>query len=153
MSLGREYPVFPLPAVSGVIFDDRDRILLIRRANPPAKGKWSLPGGVVKLGEELAEALKREIREECDLTVLVGPLVWASSRIIRDRKDHIQYHYVLLDYLCRSENSNVTVGADASEARFLEIADVNEYETTEGIAEVIQRAVEMKKHSTADDFH
>ena len=117
MSLGREYPVFPLPAVSGVIFDDRDRILLIRRANPPAKGKWSLPGGVVKLGEELAEALKREIREECDLTVLVGPLVWASSRIIRDGKDHIQYHYVLLDYLCRSENSNVTVGADASEAR------------------------------------
>jgi len=153
LSLGREYPVFPLPAVSGIIFDERDRILLVCRANPPAEGKWSLPGGVVKLGEMLEDALKREIREECNLTVLVGPLAWASSRMVRDGENNIQYHYVLLDYLCRCEANSITVGTDASDARFVEIPDLNAYETTEGLAELVQTALEMKKQLTADDFH
>ena len=148
----REYPQFPITAVSGAVFDLQGRILLVCRANPPAQGKWSLPGGVVQLGETLEGALKREISEECGLEIQVGPIVCASSRIIHDEENRIRYHYVLLDYLCRSDSGEVTVGSDASEARWIYVDDVEDYDLTEGLGSVIHKAEAMKKRTSKDKF-
>jgi ADP-ribose pyrophosphatase YjhB (NUDIX family) len=151
--LGREYPDFPIPAVSGVLFDGNDRILLICRANPPSRGEWSLPGGVVNPGETLEEALKREIQEECGLAVGVGPLVSVSSRIVPDKRNRIQYHYVLLDYLCRSDGGALRTGTDATEAQYIRISDLGKYHLTEGLIGIIRRGKEIMIQVNEDDFH
>jgi 8-oxo-dGTP diphosphatase len=151
--LSRKYPRNPLSAVSGAVFDEQGRILLARRANPPAQGKWSFPGGVVRLGETIEGALKREIQEECGLQIEVGPIVSVSSRIIPDDKGRIQYHYVLLDFLCRSQDDTITVGSDASEAQWVCVDDAGDYELTEGLGSVIRKAVAMKKSTGQDEFH
>ena len=137
----REYPETPLSAVSGVLFDDEERVLLVRRGRPPAKGKWSLPGGVVQLGEELEEALKREILEECGLTVEVGPLVSVSSRIVHDEAGRVQYHYILLDYLCGCTDGVLRAGSDAVDVRWAGLDEVRCLELTEGVLEVVLKGM------------
>ena len=135
----REYPQGPIPAVSGVVFDDGGRVLLVRRARFPAKDKWSLPGGVVHLGEELSEALKREIKEECGLVVEPGPLLAVTSRIIRDAEKRIQYHYVLLDYLCYWVSGRLEASSDARDARWLRMDEAEQMDLTEGVLDVVRR--------------
>ena len=129
--------------MSGVVFDDKERVLLIRRASLPAKGKWSLPGGVVHLGEELAEALKREVEEECGLSVKPGPLIAVSSRIIRDTDGEVQYHYILMDYLCEGIHGHLKSGSDASDARWFELGTIENLDLTDGVLEVIQKGREI----------
>ena len=143
--MSREYPSHPITAVSGAVFNHEGRILLARRANPPARGKWSFPGGVVRLGESQEEALKREIREECGLEVEVGPVVSVTSKIVPNDKGEIQYHYVLLDFLCRATKDVITVGSDALEARWVSVQEIQDYELTEGLEEVIGKAVGMRE--------
>ena len=133
----REYPDYPLPAVSCVLFNKKGQVLMVRRANPPAQGKWSLPGGVVKTGEELEDALKREMLEESGLEVEVGPLLSVSSRIVRNRNGRIKYHFILLDYLCKWIGGLLKAGSDASEISWVNVDKIKNMETTEGIVEVI----------------
>lgn len=142
----REYPQAPIPAVSGVVFDDERRVLLIRRARLPAKDKWSLPGGVVHLGEELSEALKREIKEECGLVVEPGPLLAVTSRIIPDAEKKVQYHYVLLDYLCYWVSGRLEASSDAREARWLRMDEAEQMDLTEGVLAVVRRG-EVLSHN------
>ena len=99
MAESRLYPERPIVAVGAVIFDG-ERVLLIKRANEPSKGEWSLPGGAVEVGESLEAALAREVREETCLDVTVGPVVEVLDRIRRDEIDRVKYHYVIVDYLC-----------------------------------------------------
>ena len=122
-----------------MVFDDEGRVLLVRRARFPAKDKWSLPGGVVHLGEELSEALKREIKEECGLVVKPGPLLAVTSRIIRDAEKKVQYHYVLLDYLCHWIGGRLEASSDASDARWLRMDEVEQMDLTEGVLDVVRR--------------
>lgn len=138
----REYSQTPLCAVSGVIFDSEERVLLVRRGRPPARGKWSLPGGVVQLGEELEEALKREILEESGLVVEGGPLLAVSSRIVRDQDGKIQYHYILLDYLCRFVQGQLRAGSDAEDVGWFEWNTLEGLDLTEGVLGVIRKGRE-----------
>jgi len=140
--LRREYSQTPLCAVSGVIFDSEERVLLVRRGRPPARGKWSLPGGVVQLGEELEEALKREILEESGLVVEGGPLLAVSSRIVRDQDGKIQYHYILLDYLCRFVQGQLRAGSDAEDVGWFEWNTLEGLDLTEGVLGVIRKGRE-----------
>jgi len=111
----REYPEAPIAGVGAVIVREaRDRsqqVLLIRRAQEPLKGEWSLPGGAVELGETLEEAVCREVLEETGLAVETIDVVQAFDRISRDADGRVRYHYVLVDFLCR-----VKAGAPAPEA-------------------------------------
>ena len=111
----REYPEAPIAGVGAVIVREaRDRsqqVLLIRRAQEPLKGEWSLPGGAVELGETLEEAVCREVLEETGLAVETIDVVQAFDRISRDADGRVRYHYVLVDFLCR-----VNAGAPAPEA-------------------------------------
>ena len=111
----REYPESPLVGVGAVIVRD-NRVLLIRRGQPPLLGEWSLPGGVLECGETLREAANREAREETGLVVDVGEMLGVYERIIRNDDARVRYHYVLIDFVCRPVAGELKAGSDAAEA-------------------------------------
>ena len=111
----REYPESPLVGVGAVIVRD-NRVLLIRRGQPPLLGEWSLPGGVLECGETLREAANREAREETGLVVDVGEMLGVYERIIRSDDARVRYHYVLIDFVCRPVAGELKAGSDAAEA-------------------------------------
>ncbi len=114
--MAREYPDAPVAAVGGVVIRG-DHVLLVRRAFPPRVGEWSLPGGRVELGESLADAVGREVREETGIDVDVGPLVEAFDRVHRDDAGRVRYHFVIVDFLCRPRGGVLRAGDDAADAR------------------------------------
>lgn len=126
----REFPASPLVGVGAVIVDaacDSPRVLLVRRGREPLKGHWSLPGGLVELGEGLLDAVVREAWEETGLTVEPLELVELLDRIHREDvrgSERVQYHYVIADYLCRVTDSptggNLQAASDADEVRWVD---------------------------------
>jgi 8-oxo-dGTP diphosphatase len=115
--MGREYPDNPLIGVGAVIVE-ADRVLLIRRGTAPLLGEWSLPGGVLECGETLREAVVREAREETGLMVEPGEMLGVYERVIRDDEKRVRYHYVLIDFLCRSSGGDLKAGSDAADVRW-----------------------------------
>jgi 8-oxo-dGTP diphosphatase len=110
----REYPESPLVGVGAVIVTD-GRALLIRRGQAPLLGEWSLPGGVLECGETLREAAIREAGEETGLVVEVGEMLGVYERVIRSEDGRVRYHYVLIDFLCRSVGGELKAGSDAAD--------------------------------------
>jgi 8-oxo-dGTP diphosphatase len=121
--VNREYPTRPIVGV-GVVAWHGDRVLLIRRGKAPRWGQWSLPGGAQQLGETVAEAARREIREETGLDVALGDIVATVDLIERDRQDRIRYHYTLIDFVAEAPNAVLQPGGDAADARWFSIAEV-----------------------------
>ena len=115
--ISREYPLTPLMGV-GAIITDGNRAVLVKRGSPPSANEWSIPGGLVKVGETLHEAVIREVREECGLHVEPVRLVELLERIFRDDRGRVQYHYVLADYLCTVAHGVLAAGSDAAEVRW-----------------------------------
>lgn len=124
---------------------DGDRVLLVRRGGQPAAGKWSIPGGLVDLGETTAAAARREVLEECGIRVRLAGLAGVVDRVIRDAAGRVRYHYVLIDYVAHPEDRAVRAGTDAAEARWVSIAELDRYDTTEGLADMIHRAAAMSE--------
>lgn len=125
--MNREYPESPLIGVGAVIVE-QNRVLLIRRGQPPLLGEWSLPGGVLECGETLREAVVREAREETGLAVESGEMLGVYERIIRDEEKRLRYHYVLIDFLCRPIGGDLKAGSDAADVRWFtrgELPDLN----------------------------
>jgi 8-oxo-dGTP diphosphatase len=115
--MAREYPDNPLVGVGAVIVEE-NRVLLIRRGQPPLLGEWSLPGGLLECGETLREAVAREAREETGLLVETGEMLGVYERVIRDDTKRVRYHYVLLDFLCRPVGGDLKAGSDAADVRW-----------------------------------
>jgi 8-oxo-dGTP diphosphatase len=115
--MSREYPERPIIGVGAVILDQA-RVLLVQRAHPPLQGQWSLPGGALELGETLEEGVRREVLEETGLIVEPQAIVEIFDRISRDVEGCVQYHYVLVDYLCRVTGGCLACASDAAAARW-----------------------------------
>jgi 8-oxo-dGTP diphosphatase len=119
----REFPEAPLVGVGAVVVDGF-RILLVRRGREPLKGHWSLPGGMLEVGERLSDGVMREVREETGLIVEPLELVEVVDRIHREG-ERVRYHYVIADYLCRVVGGELKAASDADDVRWVERAEWN----------------------------
>ena len=124
----------------GAIILDRDRVLLVERGRPPLQGFWSLPGGVLETGETLEEGVRREIREETGLEIRPRAVVEIFERIMRDAAGRAEYHYVLVDYLCRATGGALCAASDCARAEWVSRRDLGKYKITEGTLPVIEKA-------------
>lgn len=142
----RDYPDRPIVGVGAVIID-QGRVVLVKRGNPPLLGEWSLPGGVVELGETLRAAAEREVREETGLVVKATEVIEILDRIIPGEKGAPQYHYVLIDFLCTVEGGALKAGGDAAEARWASENELAEYKLEMPAMQVIKKAFTLSQRS------
>ncbi len=137
--MGRQYPKRPILGVGALIIK-RNKILLVERGREPLKGFWSLPGGAVETGERLEEALHREVREETGLEIEIVALSSIYERIIFDAAGVPEYHYVLMDYLCRPTGGTLCAADDACKAEWFTERELIDLNITEGTPDVIAKA-------------
>jgi len=116
-SVKREYPDRPIVGVGGVVVQN-GRVVLVRRAKAPRMGEWSIPGGMLELGETLRDGVAREIEEETGLRVKSEEVLDVFDSIVTDAEGKTQYHYVLVDYLCSVTGGELRAASDVSEARW-----------------------------------
>jgi len=141
MVIRREFPELPLVGVGAIIIEG-DRVLLVKRAHPPIQGQWSIPGGVLEVGEMVREAAVREAREETGLVVEPGELLGVYDRILRDPEQRVQYHYVLIDFLCRPVGGELLAASDAAEGRWFRREELPALRLAEDTLEVIGKGFE-----------
>jgi len=140
-SATREYPDRPIVGVGAVIVD-QGRVLLVKRGSPPLLGEWSLPGGVVELGETLRAAAEREAREETGLTVEAGEVLEVVDRIVPGKNGTPQYHYVLIDFLCMVKGGELRAGGDAADAQWARENALGKFKLEQLAVEVVTKAFE-----------
>lgn len=141
----RDYPDRPIVGVGAVIVEE-DRVVLVRRGREPLLGQWSIPGGVVELGETLRQAAEREAREETGLEVEVDEVLEVFESIIPSRDPDAgkaQFHYVIIDFLCRRRSGELNPGGDALEVRWVKPEELAEYQVSDSATKVINKAFEL----------
>lgn len=146
MVRGRIYPHAPILGVAGVIFSD-ERVLMVRREQEPSKGEWSLPGGVVELGEPHVEALRREVYEETSVEIEVGGLIGVFDRIVRDHKERVLYHYVIVDYWGWMISGRVHARSDANQVHLFPVGEIDSLVLGKDIKEVIRVGANMLRRN------
>ena len=137
----REYPDQPFVGVGAIIIEN-ERVALIKRGQAPLLGEWSIPGGVLEVGELLREAAVREAREETGLTVETGELLGVYDRVLRDAAGRTMYHYVLVDFLCRRTAGEAVAAGDAADVRWFTRSEVERLGLAKETVEVIQLGFE-----------
>jgi len=135
----RRYPTRPFLGVGALIFEGA-KILLVERGKEPLKGYWSLPGGILETGEKLEAAIRREVLEETGLEVEPLSIFEIFERIMPDAGGRPEYHYVLIDYLCRPTGGRLQAASDVSRAEWVAEQNLGQYRLTEGTLAVIERA-------------
>jgi len=136
----RDYPEQPIIGVGAVIVEG-GRALLVRRATEPLKGEWSVPGGMLELGEKLRDGVRRETLEETGLEVEPGEVLDVFDSIFPDREGRTQYHYVLIDYLCRLVSGEARAGSDVSEVRWVSPQDLASMSLRASIELVVRKGL------------
>jgi 8-oxo-dGTP diphosphatase len=134
----REFPEVPLVGVGAIIIE-RDRVALVKRAHPPLQTEWSIPGGVLEVGELVREAAVREACEETGLVVETGELLGVYDRVLRNPEKRVQYHYVLIDFLCRRVAGELAAASDAAEVRWFTREELPGLKLAEDTLEVIRK--------------
>jgi ADP-ribose pyrophosphatase YjhB (NUDIX family) len=125
----------PVVAVGGMLME-KGKILLVKRANEPARGLWAIPGGKVNPGEKLKDALEREFLEETGLIVSCGELFYIFEPMGKNNNGELLYHYVILDYLVYKHGGKLMKGSDAADAAWFELKEI---EKTPDIAEATRK--------------
>jgi len=144
----REYPETPCVGVGAVIIRD-GRVLLVKRGHPPQDGEWSIPGGLLEVGETMRQAAAREAREETGLVVEPQELLGVFDLILRDSAGKVRYHYVLIDFLCRQVGGELCAASDAAEVRWFTPAEVETLSLPKDTAEVIRLGFETPASTTS----
>jgi 8-oxo-dGTP diphosphatase len=140
----RRYPKRPILGIGALIFKGK-RILLAQRGKQPLLGWWSLPGGVLETGESLADGIRREVREETGLEVKPVEIATVFERIIRDAGGRTEYHYVLIDYVCRIIGGEAAPASDVSALAWVSESELETYRLTEGTLPVIREAFRKRR--------
>ncbi len=131
----REFPDRPLVGVGAVIVKE-DKILLIKRAYEPNRGLWSIPGGLVRLGESLEVALKREVKEETGVSIEVGDVVFVGEEIFK--ANGVRYHYIIIDFLAEIMDGELKAGSDAEAVKWFSFDEIGE-ESVEFVRRIISK--------------
>src|SRR5437879_1421696 len=134
----RKFPEVPLVGVGAIIIED-NRVLLVKRAHPPLQAEWSIPGGLLEVGELVRDAAIREAREETGLAVAPGELLGVYDRVLRDAEQRVQYHYVLIDFLCQRVAGDLAAASDATEVRWFTWEELPGLALVEDTLEVIRK--------------
>jgi ADP-ribose pyrophosphatase YjhB (NUDIX family) len=149
--VAREYPDRPVVGVGGVVIEN-GRALLVRRGSEPLLGHWSIPGGILELGESLQEGVARELLEETGLQVRVLEMIDAFDRIYVDREDggggsldRPRFHYVIIDYLCERVAGEARAGSDVTDLVYAGEDELHLYHLTETATRVIRKAFAMRR--------
>ena len=141
MAETREYPKQPLIGVGAIIID-AGKVVLIKRGHPPLQGEWSIPGGVLEVGETMREGVIREAREETSLVIEPTELLGVYDRVLRDDRGQVHYHYVLVDFLCRRIAGTLLAAGDAANAQWLTHHETSALELPRDTTEVIRLGFE-----------
>jgi 8-oxo-dGTP diphosphatase len=144
VTVRREYPERPLVGVGGVVIRD-ERALLIRRGSAPLEGEWSIPGGMLEIGETISEGVQRELLEETAIEVKVLDLIEVFERLTRDEAGKLKYHFVILDYLCEAVSGAARAGSDVTDVAWAREEELDAYSLTPTATRVIQKAFEMAR--------
>ena len=128
----------------GAVVLDGDRVVLVQRGREPQKGLWSIPGGALRVGETLEEGACREVREESGFQVSVVERVEVVDRIIRDQQGRVEYHYVLVGFLCRLEGGDLKAADDADAARWISRDALDDIPMTPGTPALVEKAFQLR---------
>lgn len=150
MAESREYPERPVIAVGGVVISGA-RVLLIRRGQPPLEGRWSIPGGLLELGETIAQAIARELMEEAEVQVRALELIEIYEKVLRLPNQPPQYHFVILDYLCELKGGTAQAGTDVTEVAWAAEQDLERFDLTIAARRVVKRAFAMSRERLRAD--
>ena len=135
----RLYPSQPIVGVGAIIICD-GKILLEKRKNEPGKGKWSIPGGLVELGERVEQTVIREVKEETGLDVEKPEHIDVVDNVVRDENGEIKYHFVIIDYFVKLRGGTMKAMSDAEELRWVTFDEVEKYDLTKTFREFFQRS-------------
>jgi ADP-ribose pyrophosphatase len=138
--MSREYPAYPIPAVGIVLVRDQ-RVLLVQRGREPAYGRWTIPGGVIEVGETLRDAARREMREECDIVVEPSRVLQVYEPIVRDTDGRVRFHYVIIDVLARYVSGEVQHADDALDARWVGVDELEALNVMSEAAQLIREVL------------
>jgi ADP-ribose pyrophosphatase YjhB (NUDIX family) len=142
--MSRLYPSLPIVGIGAVLLRQGE-VLIVRRANPPLQGEWSIPGGALDLGEKLRDGVAREVLEETGLDVEVGPVLDVFDSIFPDGEGRTKYHYVLIDYLCHLRSGTAVAATDASEVRWARPEELEALGMKQVTIDVIRKALALTK--------
>jgi len=134
----RLYPKQPVVGVGAVIIKD-GKILLEKRKSEPGRGKWSIPGGLVELGESVSQTVVREVAEETGLEVYAPELIDVVDNVVRDENGEVKYHFVIVDYFVKLKGGNMKASSDAEELQWVPLDEVEKYDLTKTFRAFIQR--------------
>ena len=140
ITVSRRYPAAPLVGVGVVVLNEQGEVLLAQRGKPPRAGEWSIPGGLLDLGERLEDAARREVREECNIEIAIGGFVATFEPILHDAAGEIEYHYVLIDYWATYLSGDLLAQDDATAAMWVAIDALADFKLRRETFQVIQDA-------------
>ena len=142
MADARTYPQRPFLAASAAIFRD-GKVLIVRRARKPALNLYTMPGGMVEAGETLFEAVAREVREETALEIDVVALAGHREAIMRDAQGKVERHFVIMCFASRWISGEPVLNEELDDARWVDPADIADFKTTDGLAEIVASAIDI----------
>mgnify|MGYP001340317514 CR=1 FL=1 len=151
VTLSRRYPAAPLVGTAATVFDGAGRVLLVQRGHAPRKGQWSLPGGLLDLGERLEDGVRREVREECAIEIHVGGIVTTFESLYWDDDGGLEYHYVIIEYWATLLAGEAHAADDAAALAWGNIAELDNYALAPETLNVINLARELWMKANAAD--
>ena len=140
----RSYPSAPIVGVGVITFNNQKKVLLVKRGNEPSKGLWSLPGGMVELGERVREAGIREVKEECNIDIDPQDVVSVVDLILEDSDGKVKYHYILIDYLAKYVGGELKPQSDVDDAAWFSQHEISELDIPEVTREVLEKTFRLE---------